>query len=218
MSRFPDTRISLILRLASAEDAESWREFASIYAPAVFAIARSRGLQPADAEDFVQEMLLAVARAAGRWEEDRNRARFRTWLYRIARNLLADHFRQLQRASLLAARGGPLEEAAEGIESTPRVDDIQEFELEYRRALFHRAALLVRQRVNDLTWDAFAATAIDATPAAAVSLRLGMPVGSVYVARSRVMKLLRLEIERLEADTCQRCDCDSVASDEVTDT
>ena len=65
MSPIPDTRISLILRLAAAEDVEAWREFAAVYAPAVLALARRRGLQAADAEDFLQELLLAVARAAG---------------------------------------------------------------------------------------------------------------------------------------------------------
>lgn len=69
MSRFPETRISLILRLAAAQDVEAWREFTAIYAPAVYATARRRGLQSADAEDFIQELLLAVARAAGRCTE-----------------------------------------------------------------------------------------------------------------------------------------------------
>ena len=211
LSRFPDTRISLILRLASAEDADSWREFASNYAPAVFAIARRRGLQPADAEDFVQELLLAVARAAGRWQADANRARFRTWLFRIARNLLADHFRHAKRAALMMARERHAAEATELTDPPAYAAEIQEeFELEYRRALFHRAAALVRLRVSDLTWDAFASTAIDATPAVAVSQRLGMSVGSVYVARSRVMKMLRSEIERMEADSGEASEYKSV--------
>ena len=171
-------------------------------------MARSRGLQPADAEDFVQELLLAVAHAAGRWEPDSNRARFRTWLSRIARNLLADHFHKARRGACVAGlseRSGDFPEQVEVDRSTTEVSD--EFDLEYRRALFHRAAGLVRQRVSDSTWDAFTATAIDAVPAAAVSLRLGIPVGSVYVARSRVMKMLRLEIERLEALTIVARQC-----------
>lgn len=197
MSPFPDTRISLILRLAAAEDVEAWREFAAVYAPAVFALARRRGLQPADAEDFLQELLLAVARAAGRWQPDNSRARFRTWLYRVARNLLADHFaRRAAAAPVQTDAPTSAGQLVGRVESDPSVD--AEFELEYRRALFHRAAALVRQRVSEVTWEAFAATAIDAVPAGAVSSRLGISTGNVYVARSRVMKLLRQEVERLE--------------------
>lgn len=195
LSRFPETRISLILRLAAAEDVEAWREFAAIYAPAVYAIARRRGLQAADAEDFVQELLLAVARAAGRWKPDNGRARFRTWLYRVATNLLADHFQQRCAARNLHES---LSAAGEVETQSEQVVLASEFELEYRRALFHRAATIVRQRVSEITWEAFAATAIDAVPAAAVSARLGIPIGSVYVARSRAMKLLRQEIERIQ--------------------
>jgi RNA polymerase sigma-70 factor (ECF subfamily) len=43
------------------------------------------------AEDLCQEVLLKVVKASERWEE---RARFRTWLYAIARNLAVDEARR----------------------------------------------------------------------------------------------------------------------------
>jgi RNA polymerase sigma factor (sigma-70 family) len=136
-----------------------------------------------------------VARAAGRWKPDSSRARFRTWLYRVATNLLADHFHQRCAAMTSHESVTTACEAAAPSEQAVLAD---EFELEYRRALFHQAAATVRQRINQVTWDAFAATAIDSVPAAAVAARLGISIGSVYVARSRAMKLLRQEIERLQ--------------------
>lgn len=44
------------------------------------------------AEDLLQETWLKVVAAAPRWEE---RARFRTWLYSIARNLVVDEARRM---------------------------------------------------------------------------------------------------------------------------
>ena len=44
------------------------------------------------AEDLCQEAFLRVVRASAGWEE---RARFRTWLFRIARNLAVDEARRL---------------------------------------------------------------------------------------------------------------------------
>ena len=194
MSPFPETRISLILRLAASDDAQAWREFACLYAPAVFALAQRRGLQAADAEDFVQELLLAVARAAGRWQPDAERARFRTWLHRVAMNLLADHFRASIR------RNAQVDHAAEieltSIEAAP-TELADEFEPELRRAMFHRAAEIVKERIGETTWRAFELTAIHGVPAASVSQQLGISTGNVYVARSRTMQLLRREIEKL---------------------
>ncbi len=188
------------MRLAASEDAQAWREFACLYAPAVYALAQRRGLQAVDAEDFVQELLLAVAQAASRWKPDDQRARFRTWLYRVATNLLADHFREQSRRRVQAAT------PAINVEQIEQPDNlIEDFEQEYRRAMFHRAAALVQQRVNEVTWRAFELTAIHAAPAAAVSAQLGISVGNVYVARSRTMQLIRQEIEALQSE-CEDCE------------
>ena len=90
MPHVPETHASLILRLPSAHDAEAWREFTSIYEPFVYRFARRGGLQDADAKELVQNVMLAVARAIGRWRHDTDRGKFRTWLFRIARNQLID--------------------------------------------------------------------------------------------------------------------------------
>lgn len=52
----PDTRVSLILRLPDAGDAEAWNEFVGLYRPLIFSLARRGGLQPADAEELTQRL------------------------------------------------------------------------------------------------------------------------------------------------------------------
>src|SRR5579862_4872450 len=104
MPHVPETRASLILRLPATADAEAWREFVSIYEPFVFRFARRGGLQDADARELVQNVLLAVARAVGRWRPDGERGKFRTWLFRIARNQLIDLVGKRQRQAVV--RGG----------------------------------------------------------------------------------------------------------------
>ncbi|MSR60773.1 MAG: hypothetical protein EXS05_24560 [Planctomycetaceae bacterium] len=91
MSASPETRPSLLLRLKDRADDEAWFEFTEIYRPVVFRIACRKGLQPADADDLAQQVRSAVARTIDRWQVDPARARFRTWLGRVATNAIIPH-------------------------------------------------------------------------------------------------------------------------------
>ena len=199
MQNFPETRVSLILRLAKPTDVQAWQEFSDVYGPALYSMARRRGLQPADAEDVAQETLFAVARAIERFEPDRERARFRTWLARIARNMIADFCAgKLKRPLTQLISDSWLQSASSASpRSASRIDE--EFTQEYRSALFQLAARRVQARVSTLTWQAFHDTSIVSKPAEEVAKQLGMPLGNLYVAKCRVLKLLREEVQDLDS-------------------
>lgn len=195
MAHFPETRISLILRLASSNDVQAWEEFAEIYAPALRALALRRGLQPADADDVTQDILFGVARAIERFEPDRKQARFRTWLSRIARNLIADFFAGKAKKPVSQVLSDSWMEEIEG-PGNCLLD--QEFEHEYRMALFRVAAKTVQPRVNEAAWQAFESTVVEGQAVADVAQRLSIQVGYLYVLRCRVLKQIRDEVTRLE--------------------
>ena len=56
------TRRSLLSRLRDLDDRESWRTFFDLYWRMLYNVARRSGLGEADAEDVVQETVVAVAR------------------------------------------------------------------------------------------------------------------------------------------------------------
>jgi RNA polymerase sigma factor (sigma-70 family) len=192
LSSFPDTRASLIVRLADAQNAQAWEEFARLYQPVVYRLARRRGFQHADAEELVQEVMLAVARAVERWVPDPVRGRFRDWLHRIARNLMVN-FLTRRKHQVWGTGKTDMQQLLE-VECDAESAVSQMFEVEYRREAFREAARQVQQDVKESTWQAFWLSTIDDLPAADVARQLGMSVGSVYIARSRVMARLRREV------------------------
>ena len=201
MAEFPKTRISLILRLARPEDVHAWQEFSELYAPILFRLAKRKGLQTVDAEDVTQDILFAVARASERFQPDASRAQFRTWLCCIARNLIADFYAGRAKRPVSQSLSESRLQALSAELADDRHDD-QEFEssfgIEHRRALFNLAARRVQSRVAESSWQAFQLTSVQQIPAEQVAKELNLSLGTVYVARCRVLKMLRSEVERLD--------------------
>lgn len=201
MASFPDTRASLILQIADVHNVQAWGEFAQLYQPVVYRLARQRGFQHADAEELVQEVMLAVARAIERFAPEKDgeagRRRFRDWLHRIARNLMVN-FLTRRKHQVWGSGKTDMQRLLEA-ECDADSPVTQMFEVEFRRQAFRQAADLVRQDVSESTWQAFWQSTIEDRPAGEVARELNMSVGSVYIARSRVMARLRVHVREIEA-------------------
>ena len=191
----PETRASLILRLQDAADIAAWDEFAEIYAPVVYRSARRLGLQAADADDVVQEVLSAVARSVSGWLDRDDRGAFRAWLFRIARNLSIDLL--TRRKHRPWAAGG--DEAARHLNEVEAESDVSShFDAEVRREIFMRASQAVRSCVSETTWQAFHRTAVLGESIESVAADLNLSTGSIYIARSRVMKRLQNAVKSFD--------------------
>ncbi len=191
----PDTKINLILRLPQASDIEAWREFIDVYEPFIFRLARSRGLQSDDAAEIVQRVMISVAHAVNRWKPDTERGKFRAWLFTIARNHLLNHLASTKRR---ATCGGSahMQALAQVVDSQIAPDDLDS---DYRREVFRYAAARVRKEVQPSTWQAFWSVAVLEQPVSKVANELSMSTGAVYIARSRVIARLKVEVQRMEA-------------------
>jgi RNA polymerase sigma-70 factor (ECF subfamily) len=195
MSASPETRASLLVRLKDQADDEAWFEFTEIYRPVIHRLARRRGMQPADADDLVQQVLSAVARVIDRWETDPARARFRTWLNRVATNAIINAL-----ARGRPDRGGGDSGLRDLLDAQP-VTNGNESELiriEQRREIFRWAAREIRPEFQSATWDAFWKTAVEGEDVDVVCRELGRSRGSIYAARSRVMRRLKEKVQEWE--------------------
>jgi RNA polymerase sigma-70 factor, ECF subfamily len=72
-----------LIRKARAGDQDAFSELVVIHADRVYGALRRFGLDPGEADEVAQEVFLRAWRGLARFQE---RARFSTWLYRIAFN------------------------------------------------------------------------------------------------------------------------------------
>lgn len=79
------TRNSLIDRAKNQNDEQSWEEFVSYYREFIIIVLNKMGLR-SQSEDLLQEILIRIWKGLGKFEYDKNRARFRSWLVKIVRN------------------------------------------------------------------------------------------------------------------------------------
>jgi RNA polymerase sigma-70 factor (ECF subfamily) len=184
MTEPPGTRPSLLLRLRDICDAEAWRQFVELYGPLVYRFARRR-LQDADAADVTQDVLWGVCGAIGRFDHDPGRCSFRGWLSTLVHNKLCDFLERRQRR----ARAGGLGAGGSGPQILEQIagDEEESWDEEHQRRLFTWAAGRAQAEFTAPTWQAFWQTAVENREARAVAGELGLSVGAVYVAKSRVL-------------------------------
>src|SRR5437868_14895217 len=85
---------TVIDRFLDNPNQESFAALFKTFAPQLVAFFRSRSRELSLAEDLAQEVMLTVYRKA---EQVRDRASFRAWLFKIARNALCRHYDKLTR-------------------------------------------------------------------------------------------------------------------------
>src|SRR5690606_31738458 len=118
---------------------------------------------------------------------------FRGWLRTIARSKLADFFRQ--RVKSPPGIGGFLfQEIMNNLAAEREATDAGSGGLPPLEHLLtlRRFLEVVRAEVEERTWQAFWRTAVDAEPTAGVALDLAMTPTAVRIAKSRVLRKLRL--------------------------
>jgi RNA polymerase sigma factor (sigma-70 family) len=189
------TRPSLLIRIRDASDDEAWSLFVHLYAPLVYNYGRRHGLQDSDAADLAQDVLQAVITGVSRLDYDPARGSFRGWLCTLAHRKLCDLLDRQRRA----VQGQGDTAVQELLQQQPAPEE-DAWEQEYEQRLFAWAVEKARGCFEDSTWQAFWQTAVEGKAAAEVAATLGMSVGAVYVARSRVQARLKRQVDQVRCD------------------
>lgn len=195
MTEFPETQQSLLAKVRSTDEHEAWEQFVVLYRPVIYRMARRRGLQDSDAQDLTQTVLMNVAGAIDRWDPSEPGVRFRHWLRRVAKNAILN---AITRSPKDAAAGGTAVQDLLNEQPAASPDLEKELRLESMRESYLLAACNVQNDVSPDTWRAFHLSVVEQLACEDVAKTIGKSVGTVYAARSRVIKRLREEVQRLE--------------------
>lgn len=173
---------ALVLACQAGHDAARSSFYQRFFAPVYRYVLASVG-QPEEAEDIAAEVFVKALRGIGGFQFKDETKPVSAWLFRIARNEVADHFRRARR------RLAPSSLTAQQIESSGRYDpwETNDLVMDLARAL---RALPAAQR-----------EAIQLRLAAGLSTRqtaiaMGKPEGTVRSLLHHAIKAVRAAMER----------------------
>jgi RNA polymerase sigma-70 factor (ECF subfamily) len=184
----PPTPLSLLERLR-ANEADAWRRLLDLYQPLVRFWCARGGLAPQDVEDVTQEVFSGVASGIASFRRDRPGDTFCGWLRGITRNQILLFHRRAQDKPIAAGGSDALWDFHQIAAPGQDADESLEISQVYKRALEQ-----VRVEFEERTWMAFWLTVIEGRTPASLTSELGMSVGSIRQAKSRVLRRIKLEV------------------------
>jgi RNA polymerase sigma factor (sigma-70 family) len=197
------TRGTLLSRVRDIADAEAWQEFVADYGPLILAWCGKRGLQPADSADVVQDVLARLVSAMRTFEYNPGHGRFRGWLKTVTQNAVIDFVKARQRPGE-GSGDSAISRILEACESGDTVEELSRaFEQQAEIELLREAEARVKLRVKPANWEAWRLSVREELKAPDVAQRLNIEVTDVYVARSRVSKMLKEEVTRIDGLTLE---------------
>ncbi len=185
------THPSLLLRLRNSDDKSAWVEFVQVYGPMVFGYCRIRKLQESDAADVSQEVMIRLAKSMAEFEYKPELGRFRDWLGKVIHRELL-RFWEKQKSTSRVQNGEWASDEA--------IDDGAIWIEHFHSEILRKSMANIQCEFSTEAWRAFELSWLENTPVGDVALRLEIPIESVYVAKSRVLKRLRNEVARLSED------------------
>lgn len=204
------TRHSLLNRLKDWGDQTSWQEFFDTYWRLIYNVAIKAGLSDVEAQEVVQETVIGVARKIGEFKADPAHGSFSAWLMQLTRWRIADQWRKR------GAIGQSREQALSGESpvfypsdtgSTGPLERIPDpmgvaldatWQQEWEKHLMTEALERVKQQVSPRQFQMFDLHVLQQQSVQATARLLQASMASVYMAKHRVGRLLKKELQKLE--------------------
>lgn len=200
------TRQSLLARLRDWQDDEGWREFFDSYWRLIYNVARKSGLDDTSAQDVVQNTFIYLTRKMPTFRYEPDRGSFKSWLRVVTRSRIGA-YRRSTRADEKRVRD-PLpivpDDGSNSLEQWPdpagdALDEV--WQREWEENLLQTAMRRLRRKVSAQQLLIFRLATFGEVPITQVAKKLGVNQAQIYLARHRVGKLLKAEVQRLRRET-----------------
>jgi RNA polymerase sigma-70 factor (ECF subfamily) len=189
------TSQSLLERLQDRADSQAWQRLLSVYEPWLRGWLSRAGLQPADRDDVLQDILLVVSEKLPQFVHNGQPGAFRTWLRTILTYRVRHFLRGRQNQQALVA----LQPLSNWVDQLADPDSVlsRQWDQEHDQQLARRLLASIQCEFNAQTWQVFQLLVLEELPAAEVAQRVGITQNAVYVAKARVLARLRAELRGL---------------------
>ena len=205
------TRHSLLARLKDWGDQASWQEFFDTYWQLIYNVAVKSGLTDAEAQEVVQETVIAVAKKIPEFKTDPARGSFSAWLMQLTRWRIADQLRRRGKVGVLACPPGE-NTLKRGLQrddtgTTDELDRIPDptgaalesvWQEEWEKHLLASALERVKSQISPRQFQMFDLHVLQKLSVQETAHTLQASVASVYMAKHRVGRLVRKELTKLE--------------------
>ncbi len=136
------THATLLARISGGTDPEAWREFYHRYRELIRGFARRRGLQAADCDEALQDVLTALTQALPGFRYDPERGKFRSYLKTITVRAIMRRARQKRGERPL----DDMEASTPSPEEAPQTEEM--WEAEWRQYHLRQAMECIRVEFN----------------------------------------------------------------------
>jgi RNA polymerase sigma-70 factor (ECF subfamily) len=184
---------NLLERLRLRPDAGSWKRLVDLYTPLLQNWLRRYQVPAADADDLVQEVLSVVVREMPAFQHNHQRGAFRCWIRGITLNRLKSYWRARQNGPHVL----PAAEADAFLQQIPdpASDPERQWEQEHDQFIIRRALEGMESEFTASTWQAFRRQVLDGARPAEVAAELGLSANAVVLAKFRVLRRLRQQLQ-----------------------
>ncbi len=197
------TRKSLLSRLRSMDDQESWQVFFETYWRLIYNTAVRAGLTDAEAQDVVQATVISVSKKMPGFHYDPSKGSFKGWLLCLTKWRIGDQFRRRLPALVQAVAD------AEDVPGTPLLERLPDpalsdlearWDAEYNQSLFDAAIRRVKREADVKQYQIFDLCVVRGWSVASVAQALKVNRGRVYRARFQINRQVKNELTRLQRE------------------